>query len=110
MPPRRLRRKREKTQRHAATTPRRSATAEPKEPIPAARRVERSVVVLEAPHVQRLAYMRTQAAAALGISRSTFIRHVLPFVDTIEIGSGSRLIPVDELERLAADRRVAALR
>jgi hypothetical protein len=63
------------------------------------------VVVLEAPRVHRLAYTRAQAAAALGISRSTFIRHVLPYVETIEIGSGSRLIPVGELERYAADRR-----
>jgi hypothetical protein len=66
------------------------------------------VVVREAPRVERLPYTRAQAAAALGISRSTFIRHVLPFVETIEFGSGSRLIPIDELERYAADRRKPA--
>src|SRR5262249_13456569 len=50
-------------------------------------------------------YTRTQAAAALGISRSTFNRHVLPFIETIEIGSGSRLIPIDELERVTTCMR-----
>jgi hypothetical protein len=35
--------------------------------------------------VERLAYTRTQAAEALGISRSTFDRRVLPFVETIEM-------------------------
>jgi hypothetical protein len=108
MASRRLRRKQEKTQRHAPPPPRRSATAEPRTPAPPAQRVEPSVVVLEAPYVERLAYTRTQAAAALGISRSTFIRHVLPFLETIEIGSGSQLIPIDELERFAADGRKPA--
>jgi hypothetical protein len=85
--------------------PRRSATVAPTPPAPAAQRVESDVVVLEATRVERLAYTRSQAATALGISRSTFIRHVLPYVETIEMGSGSRLIPVDELERYAADGR-----
>jgi predicted DNA-binding protein (UPF0251 family) len=101
---RRLRRKQEKTQRHAPPV-RRAATGVPAARAPAAQRVEPAVVVLEATRVERLAYTRSQAAAALGISRSTFIRHVLPYVETIEIGSGSRLIPVNELERYAADRR-----
>ena len=30
---------------------------------------------------------------------------MLPFVETIELGSGTRLIPVDELECFAAERR-----
>lgn len=63
------------------------------------------VVVREATYVERLAYTRTQAAAALGISRSTFVRRVLPFVETIEMGWGTRLVPVDELERFLAERR-----
>src|SRR6266511_1024460 len=63
------------------------------------------VVVREATRVERLAYTRTQAAEALGISRSTFIRRVLPLVETIEMPWGTRLIPVDELERLLAERR-----
>jgi hypothetical protein len=58
--------------------------------------------------VERLAYTRSQAAEALGVSRSTFDRHVLPFVETIKIGSGSRLIPVDELERYAGETRLQA--
>jgi Recombinase len=44
----------------------------------------------------------------LGVSRSSLDRHVLPFVETIEIGSGSRLVPIDELERYTAERRQAA--
>lgn len=63
------------------------------------------VVVREAPYVERLAYTRTQAASALGISRSTFIRRVLPSVETIETGWGTSLIPVDEVERFLAVRR-----
>jgi hypothetical protein len=61
--------------------------------------------VREAAQVERLAYTRTQAAEALGISRSTFDRRVLPYIDTVETPSGGRLIPADELERLVADRR-----
>jgi hypothetical protein len=41
----------------------------------------------------------------LGISRSTFIRRVLPYVDVIEMPWGAQLIPADELERLLAERR-----
>jgi hypothetical protein len=63
------------------------------------------VVIREATYVERLAYTRAQAAAALGLSRSTFIRRVLPFVETVETGWGMRLVPVDELERFVAERR-----
>jgi hypothetical protein len=87
---RRLRRRSEKTRRHAAGGP----AAAPRE------------VVREAPRVERLAYTRTQAAAALGVSRSTFDRRVLPLIETVEMPWGTRLIPVDELERLITDRRV----
>jgi hypothetical protein len=58
-----------------------------------------------APQVERLTYTRSQAAEALGISRSTFIRRVIPYVETIAMPWGARLIPVDELERLLAERR-----
>jgi hypothetical protein len=88
---RRGRRKTQKGRRHAELSKRR--TDAPR------------VVVREAAHVERLAYTRTQAATALGISRSTFIRRVLPFVETIETGWGTRLIPVDELDRFVAERR-----
>ena len=86
----RLRRRNEKARRHVSPTLDTTAAR---------------VVVREATYVERLAYTRTQAAAALGVSRSTFIRRVLPFVETIETGSGSRLVPVDEVERFAAERR-----
>jgi Recombinase len=66
---------------------------------------EPSAVIRPAPRVERLAYTRSQATEALGVSRSTFIRRVLPYVETIEMPWGARLIPVDELERLLAERR-----
>ncbi len=66
-----------------------------------------SVVVRAAPAVQRLAYTRSQAAAVLGISRSTFDRRLLPYISTIEMPWGTKLIPIDELERLVSERRRA---
>jgi DNA invertase Pin-like site-specific DNA recombinase len=92
---RRLRRKTEKTQRHA---PRRTRADDP------------DVVVRVATRVERLAYTRSQAAKALGISTSTFNRRVLPFIETVEMGWYTRLVPVDELERFAAERRREARR
>src|SRR6266511_1391001 len=80
---RRLRRRSEKERRHA----------------------QPPTVVREASRVERLAYTRTQAAEALGVSRSTFNRRVLPFIETVEMPWGARLVPVDELERLLAERR-----
>jgi hypothetical protein len=62
----------------------------------------------EANSVERLAYTRSRAAEALGVSRSTFIRRVLPYIETIEMPWGAQLIPVDELERLLAERRRAS--
>ena len=87
---RRLRRKANKQRRHA--------------PLPTSCPRE---VIRQADHVVRLAYTRSQAAEALGISRSTLGR-VLPYVQTIDMPWGSTLIPVDELERLVAERRRAA--
>lgn len=55
--------------------------------------------------VERLAYTRTQAADALGVSRSTFNRRVLPVIETLQMPWGTKLVPVDELERLVAKRR-----
>jgi hypothetical protein len=87
---RRLRRKNEKSQRHWQPT-----SSAP----------EAVVHLHEAARVERLAYTRTQAAEALGVSRSTFNRRVLPYVETVEMPWGTKLIPVDELERLLAARR-----
>jgi hypothetical protein len=69
---------------------------------------EPQVVVRKADVVVRLAYTPTQAAQALGVSRSSLYRF-LPYLETIETPSGHPLIPVDELERLTAERRQAAL-
>jgi hypothetical protein len=62
-------------------------------------------IVREATRVERLAYTRKQAAEALGISRSTFNRRVLPFIETVEMPWGTKLVPVDELEGLVAEQR-----
>lgn len=86
---RRLTRRGAKARRHAAAKPASAPTE----------------VVRETARVERLAYTRTQAAEALGVSRSTFDRRVLPLIETVEMPWGTRLIPVDELERLIAERR-----
>lgn len=63
------------------------------------------VAVREATRVERLAYTRRQAAEALGISTSTFNRRVLPFIATLQMDWGTRLVPIDELERFLAERK-----
>jgi len=68
-------------------------------------KARRHAVVREATRIEQLAYTRTQAAAALGVSRSTFDRRVLPLIETVEMPWGTKLIPVDELERLIAEQR-----
>ena len=108
MPRRRLKRRRDKTIRGAPPAPAKPLGVEPAALFGQEERFDAKVVARDAQRVERLAYTRTQAAAALGISRTTFNRHVLPFVETIEIGSGSRLVPIDELKRYAAERRRAA--
>ena len=96
---RRQQRRAEKARRHvqSAATPHRliqlSSLAVPARVVPR-----------EASYVERLAYTRRQAAQALGISPST-LRRLLPYVDTIDMPWGGKLIPVDELERVAAERR-----
>ena len=89
--------------RRIAKTPSRVAPPPVEPGWPAERLVARQPAVVE-----RLAYTRSQAAEALGVSRSTFIRRVLPYVATVEMPWGAKLIPVDELERLLAERRRAA--
>lgn len=58
--------------------------------------------------VKRLAYRRKQAAEALGVSLATLDRHVIPSIETVRTEWGSRLIPVDELERYLVERRQEA--
>jgi hypothetical protein len=63
------------------------------------------MTVRRATQVERLAYTRTQAAEALGVSRSTFDRRVLALLETLDMPWGPQLVPVDELERLVRERR-----
>ncbi|MDQ3378704.1 MAG: hypothetical protein M3546_00050 [Actinomycetota bacterium] len=72
------------------------------------RHAQPSAIVREPSRVERLAYTRTQAAEALGISRSTFNRRVLPYIDTIKMPRGARLIPADELKRVVDEQRRSA--
>jgi hypothetical protein len=60
--------------------------------------------------VVRVAYTRSQAAEALGVSRSTFIRRVLPYIETVRMPWGAILVPADELDRLLSERRRKAVR
>jgi Recombinase/Bacterial regulatory protein, Fis family len=92
---RRRQRRREKLQRHAPP-----ASRDPVEPGP---------IIREARRVERLAYTRSQAAEALGISRSTLNR-LLPFLEIVELPWGTKLVPVDELEHLLRERRRSARR
>lgn len=94
---RRIRRRIEKAQRHAV--PSAPASAAPP-----------SDAVRVADEVRRLVYTRSQAAEALAISRTTFDRRVLPYIEIVETPWGTELIPVDELERLVRERRRAARR
>ena len=88
---------------------RRRQTEKPKRPIaPEVAAFAELAVFRQATRVKRLAYTRTQAAQALGISTSTFERRILPFIETIQMDWGKRFIPVDELERFLAARRQQA--
>jgi hypothetical protein len=68
------------------------------------------MVVHSTDRVVRLAYTRAQAAEALGVSRTTLTRRVLPLVETVKMPWGATLIPADELERLLAEGRRSVLR
>jgi hypothetical protein len=100
---RRQQRRSDKVRRHVQPTRDRPSVVQ--QPPPAAPALR--AVVREADQVVRLAYTRSQAAAVLGVSRST-LQRLLPYVDTIEMPWGAKLIPVDELERLVAERRRTA--
>ena len=91
---RRHRRKTEKAKRHAPSAPKPSSSP--------------AIAVRRAADVERLAYTRTQAAEALGVSRSTFDRRVLPLLETVDMPWGTRLVPVDELKRFVEERRGSA--
>jgi hypothetical protein len=79
--------------------------ANAKRHAPSSARAGSPPTVLEATRVEHLAYTRTQAAEALGVSRSTFDRRVLPLLETIEMPWGTKLIPVEDLNGLMAEQR-----
>jgi hypothetical protein len=87
----RQRRKAEKAKRHAPSAPTSSCST--------------ATCVRHATEVERLAYTRTQAAEALGMSPTTFSRRVLPLIETIDMPWGPRLFSVDQLERFVNARR-----
>jgi hypothetical protein len=89
---RRQRCRAEKKRRHADT----------QAPLPRTRELETMS------QVKRLACTRKQAAEALGVSLATLDRRVIPAIETVRTEWGSRLIPVDELERYLAERRQEA--
>jgi hypothetical protein len=68
-------------------------------------RVRSGGLVQLAERVERLAYTRKQAAEALGVSIATLDRRVVPAIATVRTEWGTRLIPVDELERFLDERR-----
>jgi hypothetical protein len=68
-------------------------------------RVGSGGLVQLAERVERLAYTRKQAAEALGVSLATLDRRVVPAIATVRTEWGTRLIPVDELERFLDERR-----
>jgi predicted DNA-binding protein (UPF0251 family) len=100
---RRQQRRVDKARRHL------QPTQQPRPPLakPPAVAAAPRVVVHQADYVERLAYSRSQAAEALGVSRST-LRRLLPYIETIELPWGTSVIPVDELERVAGERRRTA--
>src|SRR5712691_2936547 len=89
---RRQRQRAEKERRHAS----------PPAPVPSVRDLDVTS------RVKRLACTRKQAAEALGVSLATLDRRVIPAIETVRTEWGSRLIPVDELERYLAERRQEA--
>jgi hypothetical protein len=82
----------------AASEATRAARAQAREHTPAGR----VQVATDVPH---LVYTRRQAAQALGVSRTTFDRRVLPLLETADMPWGARYVPLDELERFLAERR-----
>jgi hypothetical protein len=82
---RRLRRRREKEQRHTPK-PIGIGNHDVREPS------------------ERLVYSREQAAQALGISLATLDRRVVPAITTVKTEWGARLIPAAQLEGYLAER------
>ena len=104
---RRLRRKNAKAHRHVDPQSALFEGLDERRPVePAtAREAVPPPPVRAADTVVRLVYTRTQAAAALGVSRATFTQRVMPLIEMVEMPWGTQLVPVDELERLVAESR-----
>jgi hypothetical protein len=104
---RRLRRKNAKARRHVDPLSALFEGLEESRPVepPIAHEVVPTPVVRASDTVVRLVYTRTQAAAALGVSRATFTQRVMPLIEMVEMPWGTQYVPVDELERLVAESR-----
>jgi hypothetical protein len=62
-------------------------------------------------HVERvepLVCTRRQAAAVLGISLATLDRRIVPALNTVKTPSGTRLIPIAEIERFLEEHAEVA--
>src|SRR5262245_15453157 len=104
---RRLRRKSAKARRHVDPPSALFEGLEESRPVELAiaREAVPTPVVRATDTVVRLVYTRTQAAAALGVSRATFTQRVIPLIEMVEMPWGAEYVPVDELERLVAESR-----
>src|SRR5262245_42133266 len=90
---RRLRRKTAKVRRHSelsSVSVDELVECRPVEPAIGSQQVP-PPAVRAAHRVVRLTYTRAQAAAALGVSPTTFTRRVLPLIEMIEMPWGTRL-------------------
>lgn len=61
-----------------------------------------------AERVEPLVYTRRQAAAALGISLATLDRRIVPALKSVRTPSGTRLIPISEIERFLEEHAEVA--
>lgn len=97
MPAKRQRKRIEKRRRQGRSSPGRVAPTSPA--APKVRLAERA---------EPLVYTRRQAAAALGISLATLDRRIVPALKTVKTPSGTRLIPIEELERFLEEHAEVA--
>lgn len=72
-------------------------------------RAQQATEPLHLAPVPRIALKREEAAASLGMSPSTFDRHVKPTIRSIGVCPRKRFYPVAELQRWADENSARAL-